>query len=194
MNEKIQVKDNREWWGLRSSEDFMPHLEGNAFIQLQAIVTVHEQGPTAARFFFFLSFFFYLRKSGSLDVLTAFPGNMWGFFLFNIVQVNELLGVSALFSAFFWETTCWAVLFSSGFAAPSWTLGHVRSDGHWSIEGCGLTISLWILGSWASRARGAPRTSGKCGELVGISVRCDWVPTIPSHRPPSSPCPLLLPG
>lgn len=52
-------------------------------------------------------FLFFPRKSGRLDVLTGFPGNLWVCFCFfssNNVQVHMLLCVSALFSAFFWET------------------------------------------------------------------------------------------
>ena len=109
MNAEFWVKDNREWWGLGSSDEFMTHLEREAFLQLQAGVAMHEQEPSAARLFFPLSFF-----SKKIWTSRRFDSISWqrvGFFVVvlcfffpNMVQVNELLCISALFSAFFWET------------------------------------------------------------------------------------------
>lgn len=71
----------------------------------------------------------------------------------------------------------------------------------WSVPAGRLIISLWILGSWASRARGAPWTPGKFGGLVSISIHCDWVPNIPCPwwslgfiSAQVTVCHLLLPG
>lgn len=63
MNAKFQIKDNREWWGLGLSEDFMPHLEGKAFIQLQAMLPCLNESLCCQAFLF--SFFFFQEN---LDV------------------------------------------------------------------------------------------------------------------------------
>lgn len=51
MNAEVQVKDTREWLGLRLTAALMAHLEGKACIPLQATVAMHKQEPSStARF------------------------------------------------------------------------------------------------------------------------------------------------
>lgn len=58
-------------------------------------------------------------------------------------------------------------------------LGHVRRWDHWENNKARLTVSLWLLGFGAARARGASWNSGKFGGLVSGLVHCDWVFNVP---------------